>query len=178
MHYPKRFGYGQPPFTVFLGGLVRVVFWGGIGFVALPIVGQILWGLADAGLSTSNQQTWSLALVAGFIAFFGIAGTYLAVRFLAGIIRLWRGAADLGKAVTVEGEVVKVHEGYVALDDGQAEELAAFVQRVGMQSLARGMTARVTMTPHLHYVKSVEVLAGTPAASSVQGAAQAAPAGD
>jgi hypothetical protein len=179
---PKRFGYGQPPFTVFLGGLGRVALWGAIGFVALPIVGRILWDLADTGLSRRNQQDWGMAIVGGFIALFSIVGTYLAVRFLAGVIRLWRGAADLGKAVTVEGEVVKVYQGCVALDDGRAEELAALVPGVRTQSLARGMKARITMTPRLHYVKAVEILEGAvpgaTASPKAPGATATAPAGE
>src|SRR5262249_15185741 len=40
--YPARFGYGERPWIVFAGGVLRLAFWGAIGFVALPIVIDVL----------------------------------------------------------------------------------------------------------------------------------------
>jgi hypothetical protein len=54
---------------------------------------------------------------------------------------------------------VKVHVGRAAIDDGK-QELAAFA--AGAISASRGDIVRITMTPHLHYVKQVEVLNAAP----------------
>jgi Predicted membrane protein (DUF2207) len=176
VEYPSRFGYGESPGHVLLGGLGRVLLWGGLCFLALPFLLSIALDAADTDTSSTpvDAQTFYLALIATIAGVAAIAGVYLFVRFLAGVIRTWRGLSDLNKTVTFEGQVVKVHEGRAAIDDGHKEELDAFAP--GKVQAARGATVRVTVTPHLHFLKQLEVLQA-PAKTADDAAAADAAAG-
>jgi len=107
IEYPTRFGFGQSPASVFFGGLVRTVFWGALCFVALPVVTKIAYSIIKDGLTTQQRTNNELYIVLGLALFVIVVGVYLFVRFLAGAIRLVRGARDLGQHATVEGPIVK-----------------------------------------------------------------------
>ena len=158
VEYPTRFGFGESPGRVFFGGLVRSIFWGGLAFVILPVVLTVAYGILDDALTSQQRSDAGLYIVLGFAAVAIVVGAYLVVRFLAGVIRLIRGARDLGKHVTVEGPIVKIHQGRYAVDDGHADEVVAWFPPVGGPNLARGMKVRATMSPHLHHVSSITVL--------------------
>ena len=170
VNYPERFGYGDPPLTVFLGGLVRTVFWGAITFVVLPIATSIVWDVVSAILDQPDQQRALAAFVAGVALVVAFAGLYLGIRTFAGLVRLYRGFADFGQPQVIEGEVVKNHYGRVAIDDRKHDEVSAFAATGLTTSLHRGAKARVTYTKHLHYVKQVEVLAEAPVSTSADAA--------
>ena len=165
IEYPHRFGYGSKPATVFLNGLVRAIWWGGLAFVILPIVARIAFGLTKDGLPT-NETKYEIYFYAGIFAVVSIVGAYLVVRFLDGAMRLGIAARDLGKSTTYEGTVIKLHEGRAAVDDGKADEIRAWmpVATGPAVGLARGMTVRATVTPHLHYVSNCTILSGAPSA--------------
>lgn len=180
IEYPARFGYGESPGSVFFGGLVRAVFWGALCFVALPVVTDIAYSIIKDVLTTEQRTSNQLYIVLGLGAFVIIVGAYLFIRFLAGVIRLVRGFRDFGSHVTVEGPIVKAHQGRFAVDDGKADEVDAWSPPASGPHLARGMKVRVTMTPHLHHVTEVAVLSSdgihpeldaSAAASAGQGAA-------
>ncbi len=165
VEYPRGFGYGEAPGHVLLGGLGRMALWGGLCFVVLPVLLNIAYGIAsdvlDSGAdATPQERNVFFGIVLGFAVFASIAAVYLFVRFFAGVIRTWRAIGDLNKAVTVEGQVVKMHQGRAAVDDGHREELDAFA--IGAIHAARGDHVRVTMTPHLHFVKQCDVLQAAP----------------
>ena len=163
IEYPHRFGYGSKPATVFLNGLVRAIWWGGLAFVILPIVTRIAFGLVKDGLP-STEVKYEIYFYAGIFAAVSILGAYLVVRFLDGAIRLGIAARDLGKSTTYEGTVIKFHEGRAAVDDGKAEEIRAWMPVAAGNRivLARGMSVRATVTPHLHYVSNCTILSGAP----------------
>jgi hypothetical protein len=73
-----------------------------------------------------------------------------------------RGARDLGKTITVEGEVVKVHEGRFAVDDGQHESLVALFDPPLGPAAQRGQRVRAVISPHLHHLSSLTVLSAAP----------------
>ena len=158
VEYPTRFGFGESPGKVFFGGLIRSIFWGALAFVILPVILTFAYGVLDDALTSQQRSDAGLYIVLGFAAVAIVVGAYLVVRFLAGLIRLVRGARDFGKHVTVEGPIVKVHQGRIAVDDGHADEVVAWFPPVGAPRLARGMKVRATMTPHLHHVTSATVL--------------------
>lgn len=160
IEYPTRFGFGQSPVSVFFGGLVRVLFWGALAFIALPVVTRIVYDVVTDALTSEQRSNAELYLLLGLTLFVAIAGTYLVVRFLAGVIRLVRGVRDIGQSVTVEGPVVKVYQGRYAVDDGKSDELVAWFKPADSPALERGMTVRATMSPHLHHVTQVSVLSG------------------
>ncbi|MGH2632896.1 MAG: DUF2207 family protein [Tepidiformaceae bacterium] len=168
IEYPHRFGYGNKPVTVFFGGLVRAVWWGGLAFVMLPIVTHIALDVIDSGLPTDQSKN-EIYFYAGVFAVVSIVGLYLVVRFLDGAIRLVIAARDLGKSTTYEGAVVKLHEGRAAVDDGKADEIRAWMPYAAGTTLARGMTVRATVSPHLRHVSVCTVLAAAPATPGVGG---------
>lgn len=159
IEYPERFGFGEAPIRVFLGGLWRTAWWGGLAFFALPFLGRIAWDITSSILSDYGQtKSYERWIVLGLLALFSGWGIYLTIRFVDGVIRLWRGAADLNKRVVVEGEVVKRGLGRVAVADGKSEEVNAWIPPPTAPAIARGMVVRFTRSPRLWYVDKVEVL--------------------
>jgi len=161
VEYPRRFGYGDTPASVFLGGLVRTIFWGALAFAALPAVVSLLWHVQREVFSTSTSLT-AIGFVALFVAVFGVIGTYLIVQLVDGLIRLGHGALDLGRHVDVRGAVIRAdqsgpHAGYVAIDDGHAAETKAFKPMTHRRPLHRGDEITVTYSPHLRHVTALEV---------------------
>ena len=159
IRYPKRFGFGEPPWKVFLVGLAMTVWWGGIAFVAFPVVASVVWDVAAdfrTDYPEAEQQIYWFVL--GFIGFLALVGVVVLVRAADGAIRLVLGAMDLGKRVTVEGEVVNRFMGRIAVDNGIDEETRAWTPPLGAPALHRGMLVRVTMSPRLCHVSQVEVL--------------------
>ena len=152
MRYPRRFGAGELPRTVLLGGIARLLVWGVIGFVVLPIVVEVVWRIAgdvrtDGGIAL-------LALLVAFAAVPTVMGVYVAVRIVDGALRTWRGAYDLGHQETTEGAVVKVYNSCVAVDDGRSRELVALPVRAPPVP-HQGDRVRVTFTPKLHHVQAI-----------------------
>ncbi len=161
--YPTRFGYGGWPLGVFAGGLARALFWGSITFVLLPVVASVSWDLMRDELSRETTDTF--AIEAAFVlVFVGIALIPL-INLINGLIRLFLGGSDLiSRPRTVEGIVVKLHEGKVAVDNGHAEEVRAWQPNPASPHLSLGSRIRATMSPHLAHVTSVEVIAAPGAA--------------
>lgn len=160
IEYPTRFGFGQVPWKAALEGFARAAWFGGLAFFILPILLPIVLDLRDdlsedLGSGDDAKLRW---IVIGVVIFQTVLGAYWAINGLAGAIRFVRGVADLGRSVVVEGEVVKVHAGRVAVDDGLDDETTAWFRPVDCPPLSRGQRVRVTRTPNLHYVTQVEVL--------------------
>ena len=167
IRYPEKFGSCQSPVIVFFSGVLRAGFFGGLAFIALPIVLPTLYDIIQSPRSDgylSERATLILSVVVGGVL--TIIGTFLTLRFLGGAIRIWRALGDLfGKGVVTEGEVVKVLGGRVAVFDGKHEETVAWIPRDPAQQFSRGMKLRVELTPQLHWVKRVEMLDGSPVPS-------------
>lgn len=158
--YPTRFMFGQMPAKVFLYGLGLTAFWGFIGLYLLPVSAQLAWDIGtdlieDGDLADSNAQ---LGLAVGIAAVVAGLGAYVLYRLIDGVARLLLGLFDVGKSVTVTGEVANIYQGRVALADGVADEVRAWWPSTGSPPLRRGQVARVTMSPRLCYVTKVEVL--------------------
>jgi hypothetical protein len=164
VEYPRHFGYGERPASVALGGLARSVFWGALAFVVVPVTARGVWSIGSDALRGSDTASAALITLVGvFLVAFGVIGGYLLVRLADGLIRLWRGLADLGSTTTVEGLVVKsAHDGsWFAVDPGHVDHVAAL--HAADATLPRtGTTVRVTLTPHLHHVDRVDVLGPVP----------------
>lgn len=162
VEYPTRFGFGQSPVKVFFEGIGRTVFWGGIAYFVLPVVSVVGWGILQDGLQNTNTQPSEITLlVAALGAMLTAMGLYLSARTFGGLMRLIRGARDLGKTNVVEGEVVKVHNGRFAVDDGRRASVAAlFVPP--LQAVRRGQRVRAVVSPHLRHLSSLAVLQQAP----------------
>lgn len=157
--YPERFSWGKRPLFVFAEGLGRTVFWGGIAYLILPVVSVIGWSILRDEL---DKATVNSAAVNGLVitlgGMVGIMGLYLSARTFGGLVRLVRGGLDLGKTRTLEGEVVKVHMGRFAIDDGKAMSVPALFPIPLGPSVSRGDHVRATVSPHLHHLSKLEVL--------------------
>jgi len=162
VEYPTRFGYGERPWVVLGGGLVRLAFWGAIGFVVLPAVIDFLWQAVSDSVGGDHRSGALAGFVVGFTIAFGLLGAYLVVRIADGALRTYRGLADLRATETVTGEVVKHHEteqhAWFAVDPGGVDEVKAYYweSSSGGTRPARGATVRVVVTPHLHHLVSVD----------------------
>jgi hypothetical protein len=155
VRYPKRFGTGEPPRSVLIGGIARVVFFGVIGFVVLPIVVRAVWAAIGG---TEDVTSSARPLVLGlFVLIPAVLGLQIGVRFVDGAVRTWRAGWDLGHRTVTDGRVVKVHSGHFAVDDGRSSRLVALpIGPMAMPPL--GGRVRVTYTPELHHVLSVDPL--------------------
>ena len=163
VEYPTRFGYGQRPWIVLGGGVVRLGFWGAIGFVVLPVVVDFLWTVLSDAVDAEGLGGPLAALVVSFALGFGFVGAYLLVRIGDGAVRTYRGLADLRATETVTGVVVKHHDtehhAWFAVDPGGVDEVRAYFWEAGRGTRpARGATVRVVLTPHLHHLVTVEPL--------------------
>ena len=183
VEYPTRFGYGQRPRSVLLGGLVRTIFWGALAFAALPVVVDALWRVGSDAVNKSSATDTTVAVLVGvFFVVFGVMGVYLLVRLADGLVRLWFGLRDLGAGQSVEGEVVKVLQSgsWFAVDPGHVDHLRAW--HPGDQSMpVRNAVVRVSVSRHLGYVTAIDVLQGAatpppPAPSSPTAAGATTPA--
>ncbi len=158
-----RFGYGEKPSAVFWTGVLRTLLFGAIAFVLLPVIVDALWSVGSDAFDDLGDGV-VLVIVLVFVAVFGAMGAFLVIRLADGIIRLVRGALDVRATTTVEGQVVKHHHtdepslSWFAVDPGDVDEVRAL--RAGDDGVTppRGSTVRVTITPNLRHVVSVERL--------------------
>ncbi|MGE0599770.1 MAG: hypothetical protein AB7J35_11135 [Dehalococcoidia bacterium] len=180
IEYPERFGFGQRPLKVFAEGLVRTLFWGALAYVMLPVVAVIVYQvgrdiLNENATATNGLDTNGLRLlVATIVGMTLLMGAYLSARTFGGVARLVRGAMDLGKTRTLEGEVVKVHRGRFAVDDGKRNSAVALFRPPTGPTVTRGDMVRAVVSPHLWHVSSLSLLnraAGEPAAAAAAVAA-------
>jgi Predicted membrane protein (DUF2207) len=170
VEYPRHFGYGGWPLGVFGGGLARVAFWGGIVFVLLPVAASVSWDVIHDGLSGDTTDTF--AIEAAFVGVFVAMALFPLAQLINGIIRVFLGGSDLlRRPQTIEGMVIKIHEGKVAVDDGHSDEVRAWIPPPGATQLSIGSHIRATMSPRLAHVTSVDVL--LPAAGAGPRAARA-----
>ena len=166
VEYPTRFGYGERPWIVLGGGLVRLAFWGAIGFVVLPVVLGFVWDVLAEALDGDGLGGAFAAFVVTLAVGFGFVGAYLLVRIGDGALRTYRGLADLHATEVVTGQVVKHHDtehhSWFAVDPGGVDEVRAYYcdAASGGTRPPRGATVRVTITPNLHHVVGVEPFSG------------------
>jgi hypothetical protein len=164
IEYPTRFGYGERPLNVLVNGAFRSVLFGVLAFVVLPVVADLVWSAGSEALDDTSNRT-TVAFLAPFAVVAGAVGVVLVVRLADGLIRAFRGLADLRATTTVTGQVVKHHHtesiAWFAVDPGNVDDVRALRPHSGDTLPPRGATVRVTLTPHLRHVVAVEVLDDT-----------------
>jgi hypothetical protein len=161
VEYPTRFGYGERPLSVLVNGVLRSLLWAAIAFVVLPIVVDVVWKEGSDALGNTGKAA-TVGFVAAFAVFaavFGAIGAVVLVRLADGVIRAYRGGADLRTTVTVSGQVVKHHQteelSWFAVDPGDVDEVRAFHPGDDGEMPPRGATVPMVITPHLRHVVSV-----------------------
>lgn len=158
IEYPKRFGFGEAPWKATVVGLFRAVVFGALSFVALPKLVPVLFDLRDEFGRDQNIPVNFQLFILGAFGVMTLLGLYWAILAVSAAIRFIRGALDLGKEKVVEGEVVQLHLGRVAVDEGREDEITAWTPPPGAPGIQRGMRVRARVSPRLHHVTKVEVL--------------------
>jgi hypothetical protein len=126
-------------------------------FVILPIIADAGWDVVQDAVDDGASDTTLIG--AAFVAVFVLACWYPLTQFINGLIRMFLGASDMvSKPLVVEGAVVKMYAGRVAVDDGYAEVARAWTPPAGSPPFSVGSRIRATMSPALGHVKLVEVL--------------------
>ena len=158
VEYPTAFGFGQRPSKVFVEGLAKTVFFGFI-LVMLRFLVVALFRLTDGAINWDAERDgpsplrWFLVFGAAILL---VAGLVWGSKALDAVVKLVRGFLDVGRTRVLEGEVVKISGGRVAVDDGIAPEAIAWFPPAGGPGLSRGDRVRVHHSPHLWYVTKVE----------------------
>jgi hypothetical protein len=172
IRYRRRFGGGEPAREVLTHGVLRLLGWGLVGFLVLPIAIKFLWDVVpDAMKNDGDVAPLGITLV--FVAIPAVAAAYIGVHIVDAVARTWRGAYDLRHPAIVEGVVVKLHDGWFAVDDGTADHVDA-MHGASAPALDIGDRVRVTFTPKLHHVDAVSRV--VPRTEAPDGLVQAPPA--
>lgn len=154
VRYPSKLppGWGSHPLKVTAKGLgILVVFGTFVRTLAAPLAGAI--GDFFDKARTEGQQT--VALVATAIAVVLLA--VLAVVVLRAAAMFLLGASDLFAKRNLEGQVLRLRNGYLALDDGTRPKVRAWrVEPARLGPATRGAVVRVTASPRLGYVSNLE----------------------
>jgi hypothetical protein len=145
-------GWGQHPFKATVKGLFALAAAAVFARAAGPGLARAAGDFLDSA-RTSGRQTLALGIVAG-------AGVLLAVAAIA-VLRaaalLVYGASDLFARRRVEGLVVRLRGGYLAVDDGTHPRVRAWrVESARLAGTRRGSVVRVTVSPRLGHVFHVE----------------------
>jgi hypothetical protein len=173
IEYPRRFAYGDSPrraaivsFLVLLAAAAATI------VVARGVLPIVLDAVEELTEEENGPGRWLLALV---VAVFCIPLTYLVLQLVRAAVILWRAVPDLNETETFEGYVVRVpwHSrrddngpdrweptGYVAVDDGTSDEVRAL--RYRRDGIREGQVVRVSVTPRMRHVTSMEVVRVSP----------------
>jgi hypothetical protein len=164
--YPRRFGYGESPKRAIPISLLVLV---GVGVLAVLVVRNFVPPLADLLGDIVDDDTgngrWLLVPI---LAVMSIPLAFVIVQIVRRVVMLARAFPDLAQTATFDGYVVRIPwhyvrqgddnvwapKGYTAVDDGHDDEVRAL--RYYSSDLREGEIVRVTMTPRMRHVISME----------------------
>jgi hypothetical protein len=155
VRYPHRVppGWGRPPWKNVFAGLLSAGIAGAIGWFLLPIVYDAQADLLKDATAQDHRVALGVSIGLAVIVF------VLLVVILRGLWMLVLGISDLGRARTIEGRVLRLRtrneRTYVAVDDGTAEHVAAWVSTSGAR---QGADVRVRVATRVGYVRQIEVV--------------------
>lgn len=166
VRYPTRIppGWGRPPWTVLIAGLFESVVLGGLLVVVAPALLRAGRRLLDQ--QGGDQQALTLGLKAAFFVYVILVAGWL-VR---AVWMLVFGLLDVGRANTVEGRLLRLRRReendsgvvtHVAVDDGTADHVRAWIPRTSPLGLVQGRHVRAVVSPRLGFVRSLEVIAAS-----------------
>ena len=151
--YPRRFppGWGQRPVVA---ALKAVAVLGGAAFVLIQLGPPVADLVGDVLDEADGWPPWAIGVAAVVAAFLAAAALFV-VR---AAVMLGFAVSDLFATREVEGMVVRLRGHHLAVDDGRAHKVRAWLvtQPVRLGAAARDTIVRVTVTPRLGYVVRVE----------------------
>lgn len=148
--YPSRFppGWGRKPWV---SALKAAALLGAVAFVAIRL-GPALAGAIGDFFDTARENDWREALTIAPIVLGVVAGV-LTMALLRAAVMLVLAVVDLFARTTVEGLVVRLRDGYVAVDDGRRAEVRAWkVEPAKWTGATRGTVVEATVSRYLGYV--------------------------
>ncbi len=163
VRYPQRVppGWGRPPWKNVFAGLFSAGIAGAIGWFALPAVYDAQSDLLKD--ATAQDHRIALGVSVGLAAIVFV----LAIVILRGLWMIVLGLSDLGRARTIEGRVLRVRtrneRTYVAVDDGSADHVAAWVTTAGAH---QGSDVRIRVATRVGYVRTIETTGAAAAAAA------------
>jgi hypothetical protein len=164
--YPRRFGYGESPKRAIVFSLLVLAGVSVLGVIVVrnfvPMLSDVVGDIVD---DDNGQGRWLLLPI---LAILSIPLAFVIVQIVRRVVMLIRAFPDLGQTSTFEGYVVRIPwhyvrrgdntvwapKGYTAVDDGHNDEVRAL--RYYSAELREGQTVRVTMTPRMRHVISME----------------------
>lgn len=154
VRYPSRLppGWGSHPLKVAAKGLfILAVF----GTFLRTLAGPLAEAIGDFLDKRPPDDQRTVALVVTAVA--AVVLSVLAVVVVRSAVMFLMGVSDLFAKRTVEGQVLRLRNGYLAVDDGSAPKVRAWrVEPARLGPAARGAVVRATVTPRLGYVSKVE----------------------
>ena len=155
IRYPRRVppGWGGAPGLLLFVGVLSAAIAGAIVFVAIPALADVRADVIEQANESKNAATLTIDVVIGVLAtgafLFAVRGLWMAVL----------GVLDVGRPRVVEGRVLRVRtkakKTYVAIDDGRADHIRAWVPA---HNAYQGAEVRATVATHAGFVRAIEVL--------------------
>lgn len=171
VRYPERIppGWGKHPLAAAAQGLAVLA---GAALVGYGVARALAGGVGDALRSsqTSGWHGYALAGAAAFAVVVAVAALYV-VR---SAVLVALAVPDLFTRSHVEGIVIRMRAGYLALDDGVHARVRAWrVEPAKLAGVARGTVVRATVSPRLGHVYRLEPVDQRPHESGLRGATTA-----
>jgi hypothetical protein len=162
VRYPRRIppGWGRAPWQTLAAGLLQLAVLAGAVWLIVTVT-------ADAdlpALQLDDQEQWTALGVTLGLTLLAVG---VAVVVLRALVMVVLGLADVRRARTIEGRVLRVRATKGpnnttiirwALDDGTRDEIRAWAG--GPIVPRQGAQVRAVVSPRLGYVRSVDVLDG------------------
>lgn len=165
IRYPRYFppGYGNHPGLALAGGLLQLGFAGSFLYGVLGVLLHWFYDLQDEGNEVVTSGAIELVVLAGIAVVTVVAG-FFALR------ALWMAVVGLADLITgrhdVEGRVLRFRVRgqdnnkvtFVAVDDGTAQRVRAWLFRRARIHAFQGTTVRASVTRRLQHVRDLTVV--------------------
>jgi len=159
IRYPRRLppGWGRPPWHVALVGLFGTVVATGFAAYVLPALYDVQGDvLRDA---TAGDRRAALGVGVGILVL-AVVAAVVAARSLWMLVL---GVSDIGRARTIEGQVLRVRtrneRPYIAIDDGASDHIRAWVN-ASSSTATQGERVRAVIAAHVGYVRKLDSIGG------------------
>jgi hypothetical protein len=155
IRYPRWVppGWGGAPGLLLFVGVLSAAIAGAIFFAAIPALSDVRTDIIERAGENKDAAQLTIDVVIGVLAG-GAALLGARGLWMAGLAVL-----DVGRPQVVEGKVLRVRtkakKTYVAIDDGRADHIRAWVPAHNAQ---QGADVRATVATHVGFVRTIEVV--------------------